>query len=206
MPTLLFVNKIDRGGADCDRVVSAIRERLTADIVPMGTAQGVGTRAAEFTPFGADDAGFRASLGEVLAANDEGLLSAYVEDETGLPYQRLAEELASQTARVLLHPVFFGSAVTGAGVRALMRGIAECLPSSESDDAAPPSGLVFKIERGAGGEKIAYIRMFSGVVRARQLGTHGNEASHEFAPPTSRLSLSRVTPTTARALRSPWPS
>ncbi len=66
-----------------------------------------------------------------------------------------------------MHPVFFGSAITGAGVGSLMAGIAELLPATEGDADGPVSGLVFKIERGAAGEKIAYVRMFSGTVRTR---------------------------------------
>jgi small GTP-binding protein len=36
VPTLLFVNKIDRVGADLDRVVTEIRSRLTPDVLAMG--------------------------------------------------------------------------------------------------------------------------------------------------------------------------
>src|SRR5207247_5746394 len=37
VPTLLFVNKIDRRGADAGRVLQAITGRLAAEMVPMGT-------------------------------------------------------------------------------------------------------------------------------------------------------------------------
>ena len=63
--------------------------------------------------------------------------------------------------------MFFGSAITGAGVDALMSGIAELLPAAEGDADGPPSGTVFKIERGPAGERIAYVRMFSGALRVR---------------------------------------
>ena len=66
-----------------------------------------------------------------------------------------------------MHPVFFGSALTGAGVDALIGGIAELLPAAAGDADGPVSGTVFKIERGPAGEKIAYVRMFSGTVRTR---------------------------------------
>src|SRR6266480_7561258 len=36
VPTLLFVNKIDRRGASDERVLDEIEQRLTPDIVPMG--------------------------------------------------------------------------------------------------------------------------------------------------------------------------
>lgn len=167
IPTLMFVNKIDRPGASDERVLQAISERLTKAIVPMGTLGELGTRAAYFTLSGADDAEFRARLAEVLAERDDGILAAYVEDESGVPYHRLREELAAQTKRALVHPVFFGSAITGAGVEPLLAGIAELLPGSEGDPDGPVSGTVFKIERGASGEKIAYVRMFSGTIRTR---------------------------------------
>src|SRR5262245_46811192 len=78
IPTLLFVNKIDRGGADPARVVEAIRARLVSGIVPMGTAEGAGTAAARFTPYHFDDPDFRSRLTEVLAERDDALLAAYV--------------------------------------------------------------------------------------------------------------------------------
>src|SRR6266576_4346572 len=53
VPTLLFVNKIDRSGADAERVLQAIRERLTPAIVAMGSTHDLGTRAAGFTTSGA---------------------------------------------------------------------------------------------------------------------------------------------------------
>jgi ribosomal protection tetracycline resistance protein len=48
-----------------------------------------------------------------------------------------------------------------------MAGIAELLPAAEGDAEGPVSGTVFKVERGSAGEKIAYVRVFSGTVRTR---------------------------------------
>src|SRR3954465_5348084 len=45
VPTLLFVNKIDRRGAGYGRVLRAIAERLTPAVVAMGSVQALGTRA-----------------------------------------------------------------------------------------------------------------------------------------------------------------
>jgi ribosomal protection tetracycline resistance protein len=66
-----------------------------------------------------------------------------------------------------VHPVFFGSAVSGAGVGSLTDGITGLLPAAEGDKDGPVSGTVFKVERGTAGAKIAYVRMFSGTVRVR---------------------------------------
>src|SRR5207248_8527976 len=55
VPTLLFVNKIDRRGADCERTLRGIEEWLTPTAVPMGAPGGLGSRAASFAPYGPAD-------------------------------------------------------------------------------------------------------------------------------------------------------
>jgi ribosomal protection tetracycline resistance protein len=75
--------------------------------------------------------------------------------------------------------VFFGSAITGAGVDSLMTGIAELLPAAGRDRDGPVSGAVFKIERGPAGEKIAYVRMFSGTLRTRDRLRFGENAERK---------------------------
>ena len=167
IPTLIFVNKIDRAGAQHESLLRSIRERLTPAIVPMGRVGGLGTRGARFTPYGADDAGFISGLVDLLADQDYAFLAAYVDDEAKVSYRRLRGELTAQTRQALVHPVFFGSAITGAGVDPLVAGITELLPAAEGDVGGPVSGTVFKVERGPAGEKIAYVRMFSGTVGVR---------------------------------------
>jgi ribosomal protection tetracycline resistance protein len=157
VPTLIFVNKIDRRGADCERVLRVVSDRLTPAIVPMRSAH---------SP---------ADLAAVLAENDDAILAAYVDGEKRLSYRRLREELAAQTKRALVHPVFFGSALTGAGVESLMAAMRELLPTSAGDGDGRVSGAVFKIERGPSGERAAFVRMFSGTVRTRDRVRFGRD-------------------------------
>ncbi|MEW2403158.1 translation factor GTPase family protein [Streptomyces sp. NPDC046862] len=164
IPTLIFVNKIDRRGACPADILNTISVRLTPMIVPMGEVVGEGSPGARFVPYPGLP---RPGLLEVLAEHDDGLLAAYVDDETAVPYARLHSELAAQTGKALVHPVFFGSAVTGAGIGELVESIRQLLPNAEGDAYGPVSGTVFKVERGAAGEKIAYVRMFSGTLCTR---------------------------------------
>jgi ribosomal protection tetracycline resistance protein len=167
IPTLMFVNKIDRGGAHDGSVLQAIAEKLSPAIIPMTSASGLGTRGARARPYGAADAGFASRLVDLVADHDDAVLAAYLEDEAAVSYRQLRGRLAAQTGRALVHPVFFGSAITGAGVDTLIAGIADLLPAAEGDADGPVSGSVFKVERGPAGEKVAYVRMFSGTVRTR---------------------------------------
>jgi ribosomal protection tetracycline resistance protein len=147
IPTLLFVNKLDRMGADRERVLNDVGERLTPAVVAMWSQD-------------------ESRLVEVLGEHDDALLAAYL-DDTGVTQDRLRAALAAQTKRALVHPVFSGSAKTGEGVNALMRGLVELLPADAGDPDGPVYGTVFKIEREPEGEKIAYVRMFSGTVHTR---------------------------------------
>ncbi len=169
VPTLLFVNKIDRAGADLDAVLAAIRRRLSPSVLPMGTAAGLGSGTAGFTAYAPDDRAFRERELLALAEHDDDLLRAYV-DGRDLTSGQLRALVADQTRSGELHPVFAGSAVTGAGVPELMAGIAAFLPAAGrgSDSGGPASGRVFKVDRGPAGEKVAYVRMFSGALRVRQ--------------------------------------
>src|SRR5215813_7746569 len=167
IPALLFVNKIDRPGARVEGVLQEISERLGVAAIAMGCVAAVGTRGARFTASGPRDAGFAAGLAELLAEHNEELLAAYVQGEPRVPYDQLRAELAEQMRHGRVYPVFYGSAITGAGVESLMTGITELLPAMAGDIDGPKFGSIFKIERGSGGEKIAYVRMFSGTVRIR---------------------------------------
>src|SRR5262249_59241248 len=67
VPTLLFVNKIDRAGADPERVLDEIEQRLTPAVVPMGSAAALGTPDASFAAFGEadDDLAARSPTGQL---------------------------------------------------------------------------------------------------------------------------------------------
>jgi ribosomal protection tetracycline resistance protein len=173
IPTIVFVNKIDRRGADYEGVLRSISGKLSPSVVAMGSVGGQGTRGAFQTPFTAADTRFTTRLVDLLADHNDAFMAAYVDDEAAVSYRELRGELATQTRQGLVHPVFFGSAITGAGVESLIAGVRELLPAAEGDAEGPVSGTVFKVERGAAGEKTAFVRMFSGTVRTRERLTFG---------------------------------
>ncbi|MGW1340568.1 GTP-binding protein [Kribbella sp. NPDC002412] len=172
IPTLIFVNKADRAGAQYDGVLKSIADKLSPAIVPMGSADSLGSRSATFTPYGPDH---HPHLLEVLAERDDELLATFVENEKAISYDDLRHKLAAQTQQALVHPVYFGSAITGAGTDALTEGIRDLLPLAAQDLDAPVDGSVFKVERGPAGEKVAYARMFSGTARVRDRLRFGDD-------------------------------
>ncbi|MEU6791905.1 translation factor GTPase family protein [Nonomuraea wenchangensis] len=161
IPALVFVNKIDRRGARPRGVLEELASRLALPVAAMGEVAGAGTPEAAFVPYDG------AELLDVVTLHDDALLAAYVRGGEAVPPARLRAALAAQTRESLVHPVFFGSAITGAGVDDLVAGVRELLPAAGGDPGGPVSGAVFKVERGPAGEKIAYARLFSGTLRVR---------------------------------------
>src|SRR5262249_61043396 len=132
-------SKTDRAGAQTGRVLAGIAERLTPSIVAMGSVTRLGTAGCAFRPYGPGDAMFTARLAEVLAEHDEDLLADYVRDEHVLSYRRLSRALGGQARHALVHPVFFGSAITGAGGAELTAGLTRFLPATRGGAAGPGS-------------------------------------------------------------------
>ncbi|NES27418.1 GTP-binding protein [Micromonospora terminaliae] len=174
IPTLFFVNKVDRAGADPERVLRQLADRLTPDVVALGRVDAAGTPGATWVPHPPGDPGHHARLVDLLSAHDDALLAAYVADERAVTPHRLRTALAAQAVRARVHPVLAGSAITGAGVADLIDAVTGLLPATAGDVHAPLSGAVFKVERGPAGEKVAYARIFAGTVRVRDRIRHGD--------------------------------
>ncbi|MEU8221861.1 translation factor GTPase family protein [Kribbella sp. NPDC048915] len=158
IPTLLFVNKIDRVGARYADLLADIRRLLTPAAVPMGTVTGLGTRAARYVSAPATQ-----DLAEVLAEHNDDFLERYLDD----PDVDQASELRRQVAAAQVHPVYFGSAMTGTGVPELIDAIRLWLPRATGSSEDPLQARVFKVERGAAGQKIASARVVGGALTAR---------------------------------------
>ncbi|MFD8382879.1 GTP-binding protein [Streptomyces sp. NPDC059679] len=168
LPTLLFVNKIDRPGARDEGLLADIRHKLAPHVVALTAVRDLGTRHARAVPRSLDDADFRGRVAEALADTDDALLARVLDGPPPTPAE-LRAALAGGTADCRVHPVFFGSALSGQGVGALARGMARLLPPAPVGAEAAPYGTVFAVERRGGtGGKTAYLRLFAGELAVRQ--------------------------------------
>ncbi|UED85545.1 elongation factor G [Streptomyces profundus] len=191
LPTLIFVNKIDRPGARAGELVADIRRSLTAQVVPMGTVRGTGTPGAAFDAFPVTGGAVAEAWAPVLAEHDASILAALVEERTVEP-ARLAEALTAQVAEGKAFPLLWGSALSGAGIPALLAAIAELLPPGPAPEARLRC-RVFAIDRDVSGEKVAYLRSYGGELRERQRVTgYRQEADGTVGSYRARVSGLRV--------------
>ena len=163
VPTIIFVNKLDRRGADAGRTLQAIRKRLPVTAIPLGEATAEGTRAAGFEPWEVA----ASQVADGLAEHDDAILEARVE-ERSVPSRLLRQALAKQTREATVHPVVLrvgGHRRRRPGAHVGDRRTARRPPPASA--RGRPQATIFKIERGPAGEQIAYVRMFAGRLRVR---------------------------------------
>ena len=154
VPRISFINKMDRVGADFDRAVETMRERLKANAVPiqipvgnedslrgvvdlvemkaifwraetLGAKYDVGEIPEEMNELVAER---RAQLIERVSEQDDELFSKFVEGET-ITEADLKAGIRRATIAMKISPVLCGSAFRYQGVQRLLDAVVDYLPS-----------------------------------------------------------------------------
>ncbi|QHT63598.1 TetM/TetW/TetO/TetS family tetracycline resistance ribosomal protection protein [Paenibacillus lycopersici] len=174
IPTIIYVNKMDRIGADAKRVLAELHRLLSPGAVPIAAPIGAEADFAGSVNLldASEMAGHpwaepeRQRLLEAAAEQDEALLEAYLDGQP-LDERAAAAALVAGAHRGALFPVLFGSSNRGIGVKELMNAILAYLPAPSGSEEAPAAGVVFKMERDPVMGKIAYVRLYQGRIRNR---------------------------------------
>lgn len=168
LPLIVFVNKVDRLGARGDAILDDLRRKLRLRVAPMTAAIDLGDRGARVVARDRTSPAWCDPLIDLLAETDERVIEEF-ERTGGAPGTPFVEAaLRAQVAAGTIAPVYFGSAITGAGVPDLLAGIEEWLPPACEARDAPLAGTIFKIARRPSGEKLVYARLFAGTLAVRQ--------------------------------------
>ncbi len=165
IPTLLFINKIDRMGADVAGVVAALQREFSADVLPVCAAQHEGDNDAQLVDLLANP---DEALVERIAEGDDALLEAYLEGV--IPdAAALRAGLAAAVRKRALFPALCGSAKNALGVDGLLDAIVDLLPPAPRRQQAPSSAVVFRIDHDAKLGRIAGVRVFGGRLQTRDI-------------------------------------
>lgn len=147
IPAFFFLNKLDRPGADVGRTLRQIAARLTPDCVPLGE--------------GAAQGRFGAAEKEEIAARDEALLESYLDGAA-----READFLSAarrEVAEGRLFPAFFGAALRGEGVGALLYGLDALLETQyHLAQGDPFAARVFRVRKDGQGNRVTHMKVLSG--------------------------------------------
>ncbi|WP_294796767.1 elongation factor G [uncultured Fenollaria sp.] len=208
VPRLAFVNKMDVVGANFDRTLKMMRERLNAHPIavqlPIGkedTFRGIIDLIAMKAELYEDDLGtiiqesdipedlvetaqkYREEMIEEIADFDEEVMELYLGGEE-VPNDLIKKVLRRECVANQVTPVLCGSAYKNKGVQFLLDAIVDYLPSPidipavtgtdrdgeiverQAADDAPLAALAFKIVTDPFVGKLAYARIYSGVLKS----------------------------------------
>ncbi len=163
IPTVIFVNKLDRMGASPEKVLEQLSE-LTKDALPLQRAVDAGGRTASVVGWH-DDPVMRAAIIDRLTTLDDDLLERELSNLTNDADIEASLTKASYSAKII--PVLFGAALRGIGVWGVLDAIVDLLPPPQGDPGAPLSAIIYKISRHKG--RRVHVRLFSGAVDCKTL-------------------------------------
>jgi elongation factor G len=161
VPRIAFVNKLDRAGADLDRAVASIRERLHVTPLVVQLPVGQPDRVVDLVHLTEDSDQVRAKrreLEEAVAPLHAAAFDEFVRDGE-LADATLAEALREITRTGEGVVVLCGSAYRNVGVEQLLDAVVAYLPAPAGEPAAAFAGLVFKTGR------MALLRIYAGTLR-----------------------------------------
>lgn len=147
IPTFFFLNKIDRAGADPDRVQQELETRFHTTLCPFEGAVSL-------------------QMMDCAAEQDDALLERYLSGEI-LPEER-PKLLLPAMKEGFLCPCVRGCALTGEGVEPLLDSLHLLTPEPGGEDA-PFSARVWQIRRDPQGGRTAFLRVTGGTLRAKEM-------------------------------------
>ena len=167
-PRVLFVNKIDRAGAEQSApdsaVLSAALRRVTGAEMTYMNAQYVSDIATARATVHLRPIAEAAT--EALAEFDPEAEEAFLTD-TVLPDDAAREKLCAAIRDCRITPILWGCAKNGTGVTELLDFCTDFMPDAADRASDALSGVIFKIEHDRTMGKLAYIRLFGGSLKSR---------------------------------------
>ena len=152
VPVFLFVNKMDQNGTDRDALLTDLKTHLHENCVDFGRTEGDTSTEYLLDP----------EQMENIAVCDEKLLEKYL--ETGSVDDAEIRELIVQRK---LFPCYFGSALKAEGVEDFWNGIQKY--TSEPQRPEEFGAKVFKIARDEQGNRLTYMKITGGCLKAKTL-------------------------------------
>ena len=158
IPTIIFINKIDQVGIDLEGVYQSVRDKLSADIIIKQTV----SLSSKITL----TENTSAEVWDSVIENNDELLAKYIAGES-ISQKELAQEEQRRVQDASLLPVYHGSAKNGLGIQQLMDAVIGLFQPTKEQGSAALCGRVFKVEYTDCGQRLVYLRLYSGTLRLR---------------------------------------
>ncbi len=177
IPTIVFINKLDRVGADTEKAIREIKKDLELAVFPMQKTENEGEKDVSIIELWDEDIITESQI-ETIANTNDSILEKYVEEKE-LSYNELNTQLqkASKTAQIV--PLLMGIAKTQLGVENLLDNIITYLPFAKGDVENDFSAVVFRIDYDKKHGKVFGIRVFDGKLKAKDIVFNASQEKEE---------------------------
>ncbi len=164
LPRIIFINKIDRAGADSASVISELKNVSSQSYLLLSETENEGLENPKIRIKKGTD--FAVAATEALADLCDEAADAFLCDEA-LTEERAVELIQKEISDCRLTPVLCGSAKHSIGVKELADTLADFMPSAERRATDNLCGIIFKIEHDKNLGKVSHIRLFGGEISNR---------------------------------------
>lgn len=169
IPTIFFINKLDRTGADFNRIYQDIYENFTKDICIFTKPEDKEVVSKINVLF--DENTFHPDITEFICERDEILMDKYLNDLSIITYGELSQSIKKNFSCCCIFPCLCGSGLKNTGINHLLNFIDRFVItnySAEGDFGA----LVYKIRHDDNNNKLTYIKVISGTIKTKDVIIH----------------------------------
>ncbi|GAB4521217.1 MAG: elongation factor G [Phycisphaerales bacterium] len=158
MPTMIVVNKMDDHIGDCEELLAQIRETFGPECLPANLPTPDGSDVVDLWEKTSGEVAFSSveeahtALVDQVVEVDEDLMATYLEQGQNLKPEQLHDAFEEALRQAHIVPVFFVSALTGAGLDKLMHALGNLCPSPEEGNPRP-----FLLQMEEGGEEKEWV-------------------------------------------------
>ncbi len=162
LPALIFINKIDRTGSDFEKIIKNIEIEFGLPCLCLNFPLNEGSK--EFSVKTIDNN----LLIEKAADYNEEIAFSYIENIL-IDEKKLNKAILEIVKERKAIPVLCGSASLGIGIDEILKTITKYFPRADEKSVNELSAYIFKIEHDRDIGKIAYVRLFGGEIKNRDM-------------------------------------
>ena len=187
VPTIIFVNKIDRTNADADRVLQEIKKELNGNAIYVHVKSGLSEVDNE--NIHENNIEFDDELIEYISEHDDELLEKYFEGnyDENLWRKKLKEFIKENK----IFPCFKGSALQDEGVVEFLYGLDEITytdyEEKKNSDNEKFKGYVYKIRYDENGNRVTFVKVLSGNIKVKDEIIYGENEEEKICEKVNAL-------------------
>lgn len=189
VPTIIFVNKIDRTNADADRVLKEIKKELNENAIYIHVKNGLSE--VDNGNIHENNIEFDDELIEYISEHDDELLEKYFEGnyDENLWRKKLKEFVKENK----IFPCFKGSALQDEGVVEFLYGLDEMTYTDYEEkknlDNEKFKGYVYKIRYDENGNRVTFVKVLSGNIKVKDEIIYGENEEEKICEKVNALRI-----------------